>query len=105
MANCQLPPPDAMVCTGSVAENWKVFKEAYNDFTTATQLTKKDDEIQADIKDCHGKRVPANPFMLRTQQRRQEKTEQDPRKARGIFCTHQKCFVRAIPISLGTTTA
>ena len=47
MANCQLPPPDAMVCTGSVAENWKVFKEAYNDFATATQLTKKDDKIQA----------------------------------------------------------
>ena len=28
-------------------ENWKVFKEAYNDFATATQLTEKDDEIQA----------------------------------------------------------
>ena len=47
MANCQLPPPDAMVCTESVAENWKVFKEAYNDFATATQLTEKGDEIQA----------------------------------------------------------
>ena len=47
MANCQLPPPDAMVCTGNVAANWKVFKEAYNDFATATELTAKDDEIQA----------------------------------------------------------
>ena len=47
MANCQLPLPDAMVCTGSVAANWKVFKEAYNDFAMAKQLTTKDDEIQA----------------------------------------------------------
>ena len=47
MASCQLPPPDAMVCTGSVATNWKIFKEAYNDFATATELTNKDDEIQA----------------------------------------------------------
>ena len=47
MANCQLPPPDVMVCTGSVAENWKIFKEAYNDFATATQLTIKDNKIQA----------------------------------------------------------
>ena len=47
MANCQLPPPDVMVCTGNVATNWKIFKEAYNDFATATELTNKDDEIQA----------------------------------------------------------
>ena len=47
MANCQLPPPDAIVCTGNVATNWKIFKEAYNDFATATELTNKDDEIQA----------------------------------------------------------
>ena len=47
MANCQLPPPNAMVCTGNMAENWKVFKEAYADFATATELTNKDDVIQA----------------------------------------------------------
>ena len=47
MANCQLPPPDAMVCTGNTAENWRVFKEAYNDFATATELTGKAESIQA----------------------------------------------------------
>ena len=36
-----------MVCTGNTATNWKVFKEAYTDFATATELTNKDDEIQA----------------------------------------------------------
>ena len=36
-----------MVYTGNVAANWKVFEEAYNDFATATELTAKDDEIQA----------------------------------------------------------
>ena len=51
---------------GSMAENWKVFKEACNDFTTATQPTAKDDEIQAaTLKTVMGKRVSANPFKLR----------------------------------------
>ena len=30
-----------------MAENWRVFKEAYADFATATELTNKDDVIQA----------------------------------------------------------
>ena len=47
MANCQLPPPDVMVCTGNAAANWKVFKEAYDEFATATELTGKGEEIQA----------------------------------------------------------
>ena len=47
MANCQLPPPDMMVCTGNMAENWKVLKKAYADFAMATELTNKDDAIQA----------------------------------------------------------
>jgi len=47
MANCQLPPSDAMICMQNVAVNWRVFKEAYNDFATATELTGKDTEIQA----------------------------------------------------------
>jgi len=36
-----------MICTGKVAANWRVFKEAYNDFATATELTGKDASIQA----------------------------------------------------------
>ena len=47
MVNCQLPLPNAMVYTGNVAVNWKVFKEAYDDFAMATELTANDDEIQA----------------------------------------------------------
>ena len=47
MANCQLPPPGVMVCTRNMAENWKVFKEAYADFAMATELTNKDNVIQA----------------------------------------------------------
>jgi len=37
MANCQFLPPDAMVYTRNAAANWKVFKEAYNDFAIATE--------------------------------------------------------------------
>ena len=47
MATYQLPPPDPMVCTGDVAMNWKVFKEAYEDYATATELTTKEETIQA----------------------------------------------------------
>ena len=36
-----------MICTGDVVMNWKVFKEAYEDYATATKLTSKDDTIQA----------------------------------------------------------
>ena len=35
VANYQLPPPKAMICTGDVATNWKVFKEAYEDYAHA----------------------------------------------------------------------
>jgi len=47
MENCQLLPHDAMVCVRIAAANWKVFKEAYNDFVTVMELTKKGTEIQA----------------------------------------------------------
>ena len=47
MANSHLPLPDAMVCAGNVAMNWKVFKEAYTDFATTMQLTDKYNMIQA----------------------------------------------------------
>ena len=47
MANYHLPPPEPMVCTGDVATNWKIFQEAFADYSTATELTKKDAEVQA----------------------------------------------------------
>ena len=46
MANCQLAPPDLMVCAENVAVNRKAFKEAYTDFATVMQLTDKDDTIR-----------------------------------------------------------
>ena len=47
MATYYLPPPEPMVCTGDVAANWQVFKEAFTDYATATQLTEKEATIQA----------------------------------------------------------
>ena len=47
MANCQLSPPDAMVCTGNAAANWRVFKEAYTNFATASELTGTEEDMQA----------------------------------------------------------
>ena len=56
MANCQLPPPDAMVCTGIAAANLRVFKEAYTDFAIATELTGKEEGTQvATLKTVMGK--------------------------------------------------
>jgi len=46
-ANYQLPPPEAMICTSDVVTNWKDFKVAYEDYAIATELTSKEDAIQA----------------------------------------------------------
>jgi len=47
MAAYNLPVPEPMVCTGDASTNWKMFKEAYADYATATELQKKDKAIQA----------------------------------------------------------
>ena len=46
MAMYQLPPPEQMKCSGDLAHNWKIFRESFTDYATATELTKKSDEIQ-----------------------------------------------------------
>jgi len=45
MATYQLPLAEVMICMGDIAKNWKVLKEMYEDYATAT-LTSKDDAIQ-----------------------------------------------------------
>ena len=56
MATCQLPAPGPMQCTGNIATNWKSFKEAYIDYTTAIELNKKAKSIQvATLKSVMGK--------------------------------------------------
>ena len=47
MATYNLPGPKPMVCTGDVATNWKQFREAFDDYSIATQLAEKSAEIQA----------------------------------------------------------
>lgn len=42
----KLPPPDPMKCSGNLAHNWKIFREAFTDYATATQLTDKSDKVQ-----------------------------------------------------------
>jgi len=36
-----------MVCAGDVVTNWRIFKKAFTDYSTETELTKKDVEVQA----------------------------------------------------------
>ena len=47
MAAYQLPPPDPMNCNGDVATNWKVFRDAYEDYAVAAELSGKDQAVQA----------------------------------------------------------
>ena len=47
MTTYNLPGPEPMVCTGDVVTNWKQFREAFDDYSIATQLAKKSAEIQA----------------------------------------------------------
>jgi len=46
MVMYQLPPPEQMKCSGDSAHNWKIFREAFTDYATATELAKKSDVIQ-----------------------------------------------------------
>ena len=56
MAGQQLPVPEPMLCTGDMATNWKVFWEAYADYTMATELRKKEKAVQvATLKTVMGK--------------------------------------------------
>jgi len=47
MAAYQLPPPDPMNCNGDVATNWKVFRDAYEDYVIAAELSTKEPVVQA----------------------------------------------------------
>ena len=48
MANMyqQLPAPSPMDCKGNTVEHWKGFKEVFEDYSTATELEKKDNKVQ-----------------------------------------------------------
>ena len=47
MAGHQLPVPEPIQCMGDVSTYWKVFWEAYADYTMATELGKKEKAVQA----------------------------------------------------------
>ena len=47
MAAYQLLPPDPINCNGNVATNWKVFRDAYEDYVIAVELSAKDPVVQA----------------------------------------------------------
>ena len=46
MATYQIPAPEHMNCNGDVPTNWKIFREAYENYLIATRLDKKDKAIQ-----------------------------------------------------------
>ena len=46
MATYQIPAPDQMNCTGDVSNNWKSFRESYEDYLIATGLDQKDKKVQ-----------------------------------------------------------
>jgi len=47
MATYQVPTPDPMNCNGEVTTNWAVFKEAWEDYSEAAELSEKSEAIQA----------------------------------------------------------
>ena len=46
MALYPIPPPELVNCSGDVASNWKVFREAYKDYAVTPQLTEKAASVQ-----------------------------------------------------------
>lgn len=49
MATYQIPAPEQMNCSGDLPTNWKIFREAYEDYLVATGLDEKDKKIQVAI--------------------------------------------------------
>ena len=41
MTNYHFLHPEPVVCTGDVTSNWKIFTEAFADYSTATELTSR----------------------------------------------------------------
>ncbi|EDO27538.1 predicted protein [Nematostella vectensis] len=46
MATYQIPAPEGMNCNGDVSSNWKIFREAYEDYLIATGLDEKAKRLQ-----------------------------------------------------------
>ena len=46
MATYQIPAPEQMNCSGDLPTNWKILREAYEDYLVATGLDEKDKKIQ-----------------------------------------------------------
>ena len=46
MATYQIPTPKQMNCSRDLPTNWKMFREAYEDYLVATVLDKKDKKIR-----------------------------------------------------------
>ena len=92
MATYYLPPPEPMVYR-DVAANWKVFKEAFTDYATATQLTEKEATIQAaTLKTIMGKECRQILSHL-------EGYGDHPRQVAGVLGANLKHFVRTISFS------
>ena len=46
MATYQIPAPEQMNCIGDVSNNWKNFREGYEDYLVTTGLDQKDKKVQ-----------------------------------------------------------
>ena len=101
MAGQQLPVPEPMQCTGDLATNWKVFREAYTDYAMATELGKKEKAVQAaTLKTVMGKEC--QQILERLELSREEMNDEEiiltklesflsPHE---IFCTSVTCFTK-----------
>jgi len=86
MVNCQLPPLDPMTCAGNFSENWKAFKEVFNNFATATQLTAKNEPIQAaTLKMVMGRKCQQIHSRLELTEADKKMPGKNSRESRGVF--------------------
>ncbi len=55
MATYQVPNPTPMRLKSDLKNNWKIFKEEWDDYIIATKLDKEDKKVQAaTLKESHG---------------------------------------------------
>ena len=96
MAAYQFPPPPAMNCKGDVCTNWESFKQAWDFFCQATELTMKPEIVKVEAlcsvmgPDCRN--IMMHLATLREEDRRD--STQISEKLRQHFTPEKMCYLR-----------
>ena len=85
MANCQLPPPDPMVCAGNLSELESIHRRIQRLHHCHSTNVQRRTDTGGYIEDDNGKRLLTNSFATRAYWGWQEKADKNTRDYEGHF--------------------